>query len=306
MDRCAAYGRSRGQLSLQALARLCTPKNTETCWHVLVSLWKQYLPKWLAAHGNSGIDSKSIRKPPNPPDPQHLFQAADQETDRTVVLTGPKSYQASRGDFRCLQACNWLNDEIVNLYLQLLQIESSAAKAAGQGVPKAYLFSTFFWTRLACFGKAVDYAGVASWTKKVDIFSHDLLIFPINHNNLHWCLAMANLSSSTIYYYDSMLGSGLSGHAEAVVLSTLEGWLQEEARRKGCQIQERLEKVTVRDDLPEQHDGSSCGVFVCQYARRLLQGAQVQRAFSQQDIPELRLQMATQLLDAFGQPNGRS
>ena len=41
----------------------------------------------------------------------------------------------------------------------LVQAESSAAKAAGQDVPKAYIFNTFFWTRLACFGKAVDYAG---------------------------------------------------------------------------------------------------------------------------------------------------
>lgn len=33
--------------------------------------------------------------------------------------------------------------------------------------------------------------------------------------------------------------SFLAGHAEAVVLSTFEGWLQEEARRKGCKIQVR-------------------------------------------------------------------
>ena len=31
--------------------------------------------------------------------------------------------------------------------------------------------------------------------------------------------------------------SVLAGRAEEVVLSTLEGWLQEEARQKGCQIQ---------------------------------------------------------------------
>ena len=30
--------------------------------------------------------------------------------------------QASREHFRSLQACNWLNDEIVNLYIQLLQV----------------------------------------------------------------------------------------------------------------------------------------------------------------------------------------
>ena len=60
------------------------------------------------------------------------------------------------------------------------------------------------------------------------------------------------------------------------------------------------------DDLPKQHDGGSCGVFVCQYAKQLLQGAKVQSAFSQQDIPELRLQMATELLDAFWQPNAET
>lgn len=68
-------------------------------------------------------------------------------------------------------------------------------------------------------------------------------------------------------------------------------------------IQEVWAKITVRDGLPEQHDGGSCGVFACQYAKRSLAGAQVQNAFSQQDIPELRLQMASDLLDAYWQPN---
>ena len=62
----------------------------------------------------------------------------------------------------------------------------------------------------------------------------------------------------------------------------------------------------MRDDLPQQHDGGSCGVFICQYAKQLLQGAKVQSAFSQQDIPELRLQMAIELLDAFWQPKLQS
>ena len=53
--------------------------------------------------------------------------------------------------------------------------------------------------------------GVASWTKKLDVFSYDLLMFPINHSNLHWCLATADIRNNTISYYDSMLGSGLSG-----------------------------------------------------------------------------------------------
>lgn len=64
----------------------------ETCWRVLVLLWKQYLPEWLVAREDSGNDSKSDKEPSRLPNPQQLFQAADQETDKTVVLTGPKNY----------------------------------------------------------------------------------------------------------------------------------------------------------------------------------------------------------------------
>lgn len=62
----------------------------ETCWHVLVSLRKQYMPKWRVAGDDSGSDGKDIQKLTRPQDPQQMFQAADQETDNTVVLTVPK------------------------------------------------------------------------------------------------------------------------------------------------------------------------------------------------------------------------
>ena len=120
-------------------------------------------------------------------------------------------------------------------------------QAEGSMIPKAFIFNTFFWTRLACFGNDFDYsgvdsyyaqmtffasskclsfllhtcvgashpklraAGVARWTKKVDVFSQDLLIIPINHDSLHWCLATVDMRSRAISYYDSMRGSGLSG-----------------------------------------------------------------------------------------------
>lgn len=50
----------------------------------------------------------------------------------------------------------------VTCHLQVpacFQAENTAAKAAGLQVPKAFVFNTFFWTRLACFGKPFDYAG---------------------------------------------------------------------------------------------------------------------------------------------------
>ena len=43
------------------------------------------------------------------------------------------------------------------------QAENSDAKAARPDVPKVFVFNTFFWTRLTCFGKDFDYAGSAAW-----------------------------------------------------------------------------------------------------------------------------------------------
>ncbi len=61
-------------------------------------------------------------------------------------------------------------------------------------------------------------------------------------------------------------------------------------------------QVTVKE-LPEQHDGGSCGVFTCMYAKYLLAGSNPTQAFSQNDIPGLRLQMAADLLKAYGLSN---
>jgi len=53
-------------------------------------------------------------------------------------------------------------------------------------LPSLYAFSTFFYANLAKKG----YTSVKRWTKKVDIFAHDLLIIPI-HLSMHWCLCVS-------------------------------------------------------------------------------------------------------------------
>lgn len=68
----------------------------ESCWRKLLSLCEEYLPKWLVSHDDCVRDNKPNKKFPQQPEIQQLFQTADQETDRTVTLTGPKNYQVVR------------------------------------------------------------------------------------------------------------------------------------------------------------------------------------------------------------------
>ncbi|OMP85642.1 Sentrin-specific protease 7 [Diplodia seriata] len=57
---------------------------------------------------------------------------------------------------------------------------------------KVYWFNTYFYstlTKLAKGQKAINYAGVQRWTSKIDIFSYDYVVVPINEDQ-HWYLAI--------------------------------------------------------------------------------------------------------------------
>lgn len=55
-----------------------------------------------------------------------------------------------------------------------------------KGLPSVHAFNTFFFTKL----KTAGYQAVKRWTKKVDVFSVDILLVPI-HLGVHWCLAVS-------------------------------------------------------------------------------------------------------------------
>ncbi|NXT72736.1 SENP1 protease, partial [Chaetops frenatus] len=105
-----------------------------------------------------------------------LFRGGNQDE----VLSEAFRLTITRKDIQTLNNLNWLNDEIINFYMNLL-MERSKEK----DLPAVHAFNTFFFTKL----KTAGYQAVKRWTKKVDIFSVDLLLVPI-HLGVHWCLAV--------------------------------------------------------------------------------------------------------------------
>lgn len=71
---------------------------------------------------------------------------------------------------------NWVNDEIINFYMQLITEEAQTAKH----LKKIYTFSTFFYPNI----KEKGQQAVKRWTRKVDIFAFELLIIPIHLGNI--------------------------------------------------------------------------------------------------------------------------
>ncbi|XP_039564424.1 sentrin-specific protease 1 isoform X3 [Passer montanus] len=134
-----------------------------------------------------------------------LFRGGNQDE----VLSEAFRLTITRKDIQTLNNLNWLNDEIINFYMNLLMERSK-----DKDLPAVHAFNTFFFTKL----KTAGYQAVKRWTKKVDIFSVDLLLVPI-HLGVHWCLAVVDFRKKTITYYDSM--GGINSEACRILLQYL-------------------------------------------------------------------------------------
>ena len=88
------------------------------------------------------------------------------------------------------------------VYGSVLQRESSSPG----GVPSIHCMHSTFFNRLSNRGQRTAVGGarttgynydyVRTWTRRVDLFSKQLIVFPINIDNVHWCLAVARLGAT--------------------------------------------------------------------------------------------------------------
>ncbi|MES1907584.1 MAG: hypothetical protein MHM6MM_000676 [Cercozoa sp. M6MM] len=174
----------------------------------------------------------------------------------------------------------WLNDELVNFYMSMINERSNAFKwTSGKTKPeitrkdgiKVFAWSSFFYERLSRNG--YTFKNVARWTKKqhVDVFALDLMIVPINRSNVHWTMATVDFRDKTVRYYDSMHNDG------ADVRENLLSFLQDEfvntRRPHRCEELgvaeipfDRSEWTTEAAKCPKQSNGFDCGMFVCKFA----------------------------------------
>ncbi|NWU23148.1 SENP1 protease, partial [Dyaphorophyia castanea] len=206
-----------------------------------------------------------------------LFRGGNQDE----VLSEAFRLTITRKDIQTLNNLNWLNDEIINFYMNLL-MERSKEK----DLPAVHAFNTFFFTKL----KTAGYQAVKRWTKKVDIFSVDLLLVPI-HLGVHWCLAVVDFRKKTITYYDSM--GGINSEACRILLQYLK---QESLDKKRKEFDTNgwalLSKKS--QEIPQQMNGSDCGMFACKYAECISKDKPIN--FTQQHMPYFRKRMAWEIL----------
>uniref|UniRef100_A0A1B0FIA2 Ubiquitin-like protease family profile domain-containing protein n=1 Tax=Glossina morsitans morsitans TaxID=37546 RepID=A0A1B0FIA2_GLOMM len=197
------------------------------------------------------------------------------------VLVSKFNMNICRLDIRTLWDNNWLNDKIIDFYMNLL-IERSERSS---DLPSVYAMSTFFASRLMSSG----YDAVRRWTNKVDIFSKDILLIPINLAQVHWSIAIINFKERTIKYYDSM------GYSNPQVLTALEQYLKHESvdKRKQWFETNRFVIDSVLDG-PQQINGNDCGVVCCTVAEYITRNKKI--TFSGQHMKYFRKKMILEII----------
>lgn len=241
-----------------------------------------------------------------PPLPKSLEEEAESEVDSALRKSGLVAAitgaEVNDRDLQKLRPGQWLNDEIINFYGNLMlqranEAESkrqAALKAAAEAPPvptseastpvtavngkpkhnaktatkpkrpydssldaywRIHFFSSFFWENL----KNRGYDGVKRWTRKIDIFSKDLILFPINLGNAHWVCGAVNMRFRRFEYYDSM------GHRNPRAFELMRTYVSAEARDKQKkEIDLRLWRDVFSEETPQQENGFDCGVFATQ------------------------------------------
>ncbi|KAJ1721355.1 hypothetical protein LPJ53_004108 [Coemansia erecta] len=175
-------------------------------------------------------------------------------------------------DMSTLKPGTWLNDEVINFYMQLIISRSEKVS----GLPSVHAFNTFFYSTLRDSG----YARVRRWTRRVKLFEKDLVIIPV-HLGVHWCCAVVDFRSKRITYYDALLGDNDE------CLELLMEYLRSESQDKlGVEFDDSQWTMFCDKNIPRQRNGYDCGVFAITFAEYITRDAEM--AFSQSNCPLLR------------------
>ncbi|XP_074009717.1 sentrin-specific protease 2 [Numenius arquata] len=197
------------------------------------------------------------------------------------IMSSAFKLKVTREDIHTLRNLCWLNDEIINFYMRLV-----VERNKKEGYPAVHAFSTFFYSKLSSEG----YKVVTRWTRNVDLFKQDIILVPI-HLRLHWTLAVIDIREKIIKYFDSM---GQKGDAICQILLK---YLQEESREKR-NVELNISEWTIHSmaphEIPQQLNGSDCGVFTCKYADYISRDKPMN--FTQTHMPYFRRKMVWEII----------
>lgn len=209
-------------------------------------------------------------------------------SDKIIVIHEPSNIEITKEKLQCLRPRGWLNDEVINLYIELLK---ERAEREPKRFLKCHFFNTFFYKKLTCGIAGYDYQSVRRWTtfKKLGygLIDCEKIFVPV-HRDIHWCVAVINMKDKTFQYLDSLGGLGHD------VLRVLARYIMDELRDKSNIDVDPTSWVEVSDSLPMQQNGWDCGMFMIKFIDFHSRG--LRPSFSQEHMTYFRKRTAKEIM----------
>ena len=207
-------------------------------------------------------------------------------------------------DLGTLESGQWLNDEVMNFYMALLQDRNIKRCQENPKHCRVLLMNTFFYTKLTSSG--YNYKSVKRWTKKVklvkkglsnisSIFELDKLIFPVHVNKIHWCCGCVDFKKKVFLYFDSMNGASSSffNNMRKYIVDEFQDKLKGDQSKYNLDLKQWKQNNN-RSKYPQQQNGVDCGVFTSKCADWI--SDDLYPDYSQQDMQYFRNRMMVEII----------
>lgn len=251
-----------------------------------------------------------------------------------VLIKGVRGDTIYQESFKRLLPRKWLNDEIINYFYQLMDMEDSRLCVGIPGRKRSLFFSTYFVQRL--FDSKSDnrklrgrynFKNVEGWVNRLiktapggDLLNFKRIFIPV-HLSVHWVCSVIDIEEKEIMWYDSL--GGVDEEKAKLLLSFLRDACGNDGR-----VVESEWKIHLRDHrvkIPRQYNGKrgtliccsfpilcqfdpscyssftinagyDCGVFTCMFARFI--SLDLELDFCQGDINLFRKRIALEIIES--------
>ena len=192
------------------------------------------------------------------------------------------SVSTSNMDLSCLFSPNWLNDEVINFYLDILRKHDDTV----------FMYSSLFHSAFMDYG----FQRVGMWyRRKYDLMSYKSFLIPVHHAD-HWYLIFYNKSDLIAYDPYNYPNSTETERNQQLLknfqflqrtlMNLKENYLKPLFDQNNQRFEEPSIQIKLPPSIPAQNNSYDCGVFLLTFAKYIV----LRRAFdfSESDMNDIR------------------
>lgn len=215
------------------------------------------------------------------------------ENDEKIVIK-KFSIPMTNKKIKCLYGEKWLNDEVINFYMSMLQERNDALCLKYPNKLRSHFFSNFFLDRIL-ENKKYNFKNVQRWAKNFDILEQEKIYFPLNIDKVHWVMIVAYMQQKEIIYYDSLRSrnEGMN-KADEYFTNNTKAILRYFVDQTNNKVNPKEWKIIFDNNSPRQGNGHDCGVFTILIADYLSDDLPL--TFTQEQIPFFRKKITSTIL----------